>query len=118
MDVRKSEAIKNGTDIIGNRTRIKVVKNKLAAPFKLAEFDIIFGEGISKTGTILDLSLTFDLIQKSGSWFSYKGEKIGQGKENAKIFIKSNPEIYSELEEIIREKMMSGNFSTSADDAD
>ena len=118
LDVRKSEAIKNGTDIIGNRTRIKVVKNKLAAPFKLAEFDIIFGEGISKTGTILDLSLTFDLIQKSGSWFSYKGEKIGQGKENAKIFIKSNPEIYSELEEIIREKMMSGNFSTSADDAD
>lgn len=113
LDVRKGEAIKIGTDIIGNRTRVKVVKNKLAAPFKLAEFDIIFGEGISKMGIILDLALTFDLIQKTGSWFSYKNEKIGQGKENAKNFLKSNPEIYAELEKIIRDKMMNGNFLKS-----
>lgn len=116
LDVRKSEAIKNGTDVVGNRTRVKVVKNKLAAPFKLAEFDIIFGEGISKAGTILDLAIEFDLIQKTGSWFSYKDEKIGQGKENVKNFLKSNPNIYADLEAIIREKMMNGNFAKTADE--
>ena len=118
LDVRKSEAIKNGTDIVGNRTRVKVVKNKLAAPFKLAEFDIIFGEGISKAGTILDLAIEFDLIQKTGSWFSYKNEKIGQGKENVKIFLKSNPEIFNELTEIIRDKLMNGKLVKTASDED
>jgi len=118
LDVRKSEAIKNGTDIVGNRTRVKVVKNKLAAPFKLAEFDIIFGEGISKAGTILDLAIEFDLIQKTGSWFSYKNEKIGQGKENVKIFLKSNPEIFNDLTEIIRDKLMNGNLLKTASDED
>ena len=105
LDVRKVEAIKEGTDIVGNRTKIKIVKNKLAPPFKVAEFDIMFGEGVSKAGTILDLAVNFDLIQKTGSWFSYKDEKIAQGKENAKKYIKSHPEVYDELEEIIREKM-------------
>ncbi|MDD3397298.1 MAG: recombinase RecA [Clostridia bacterium] len=118
LDVRKSEAIKNGTDIVGNRTRVKVVKNKLAAPFKLAEFDIIFGEGISKAGTILDLAIEFDLIQKTGSWFSYKNEKIGQGKENVKIFLKSNLEIFNDLTEIIRDKLMNSNLLKTASDED
>ncbi|MDD2445241.1 MAG: recombinase RecA [Clostridia bacterium] len=105
LDVRKGEALKNGTEIIGNRTKVKVVKNKLAAPFRIAEFDIIFGEGISKSGVVLDLAIEFDLIQKTGSWYSYKNEKIGQGKENAKNFIKSNPEVYNELDSIIRNKL-------------
>jgi recombination protein RecA len=105
LDVRRTEAIKNGTDVIGNRTRVKVVKNKLAPPFKTAEFDIVFGEGISKVGTILDLAVEYEFIQKTGSWFSYKDEKIGQGKENAKIFIKNNQQVFDELETAIREKL-------------
>lgn len=105
LDVRKSEAIKDGSDIVGNRTKVKVVKNKLAPPFKVAEFDIIFGEGISKAGTILDLAIQYDFIQKTGSWFAYNGEKIGQGKENVKQFLKDHPEIYDELEQKIREKL-------------
>jgi len=105
LDVRKTEAIKNGTDVVGNRTRVKVVKNKLAPPFKIAEFDIIFGEGISKVGTILDLAVEYELIQKTGSWFAYKDEKIGQGKENAKNFIKNNQQVFDELETAIREKL-------------
>ncbi len=109
LDVRKSEAIKEGTEIVGNRTKVKVVKNKLAPPFKVAEFDIMFGEGISKAGTILDLAVDFDLIQKTGSWFSYKDEKIAQGKENAKTYIKNHPEVYEELESKIRELMTKTN---------
>ena len=109
LDVRKSEAIKEGTEIVGNRTKVKVVKNKLAPPFKVAEFDIMFGEGISKAGTILDLAVDFDLIQKTGSWFSYKDEKIAQGKENAKTYIKNHPEVYEELESKIRELMTNTN---------
>lgn len=105
LDVRKSEALKDGSDVIGNRTKVKVVKNKLAPPFKLAEFDIIFGEGISKAGTILDLAIEYDFIQKTGSWFACNGEKIGQGKENVKQFLKDHPEIYDELEQKIREKL-------------
>ena len=109
LDVRKSEAIKEGTEIVGNRTKVKVVKNKLAPPFKVAEFDIMFGEGISKAGTILDLAVDFDLIQKTGSWFSYKDEKIAQGKENAKTYIKNHPEVYEELDSKIRELMTNTN---------
>ncbi|MDD4816237.1 MAG: recombinase RecA [Clostridia bacterium] len=106
LDVRKSEAIKDGSDLVGNRTKIKVVKNKLAAPFKTAEFDIVFGEGISKTGTVLDLAVEFDLIQKTGSWFAYKDEKIGQGKENAKQYLKEHQDVYNTLEKQIREKLL------------
>jgi recombination protein RecA len=116
LDIRKVEALKNGTEIIGNRTKVKVVKNKLAAPFKVAEFDIVFGEGISKAGVILDLAVEFDLIQKTGSWFSYKNEKIGQGKENAKNFLKNNPEIFEELNSIIRNKLF--NEKTQGEEAE
>lgn len=103
LDVRKVDQVKDGADIIGNKTRVKVVKNKVAPPFKTAEFDIIYGKGISQSGCILDLSVTNGLIEKSGSWFSYNGEKIGQGKENAKKYLESNPEIMDLLEQKIKE---------------
>ena len=105
LDVRKADAIKDGTEIIGNRTRIKVVKNKVASPFKVAEFDIMYGEGISIIGTILDMAIDFDIVEKSGSWFSYNGDKIGQGKENAKTFLKENPDLLKEIEDKVKEKL-------------
>lgn len=110
LDVRKVDTIKDGANIVGNRTKVKVVKNKLAPPFRVAEFDIVYGEGISREGCLLDLALQFDLIQKTGSWFSYHDEKIGQGKENAKEYLKKNPEVYAELEKAIREKMQNANL--------
>ena len=110
LDVRKVDTIKDGTNIVGNRTKVKVVKNKLAPPFRVAEFDIVYGEGISREGCLLDLALKFDLIQKTGSWFSYHDEKIGQGKENAKDYLKKNPEVYAELEKAIREKMQNADL--------
>lgn len=103
LDVRRVEQIKNGTDIVGNRTRVKVVKNKLAPPFKLAEFDIMYGQGISNEGCILDMAVLTDIINKSGSWFSYNGDRIGQGKENAKAFLAQNPEITKEIEKKVRD---------------
>lgn len=103
LDVRKGDPIKDGTTIIGNRTKIKVVKNKLAAPFQTAEFDIVFGEGINKEGTVLDMAIEADIIQKSGAWISYKGEKIGQGRENAKNFLVKNPEIMEEITNQLKE---------------
>lgn len=110
LDVRKVDTIKDGANIVGNRTKVKVVKNKLAPPFRVAEFDIVYGEGISREGCLLDLALRFDLIQKTGSWFSYRDEKIGQGKENAKDYLKKNPEVYAELEKAIREKMQNADL--------
>ena len=104
LDVRRIETLKKGTDMIGNRTRVKVVKNKVAPPFKIAEFDIIYGEGISKEGCILDLAVENDIINKSGSWYSYKENKIGQGRDNAKLFFGENPEIYNEVNLLLREK--------------
>ncbi|MBQ9792923.1 MAG: DNA recombination/repair protein RecA, partial [Clostridia bacterium] len=101
----KVDTIKDGANIVGNKTRAKIVKNKLAPPFKTVEFDIMYGEGISKVGSMLDMAIEFNIIQKTGSWFSYNDEKIGQGKENAKMFLKQNPEIYAEVENLIREKM-------------
>lgn len=107
IDVRKGEPIKNGTEIVGNRTKVKIVKNKLAAPFKTCEFDIIFGKGISKYGCILDLAVEQELVEKTGSWFSYKGDRIGQGREKAlKYITEDRPEIIEELEAILREKLM------------
>lgn len=97
LDVRKKDVIKDGTNIIGNRTTIKVVKNKLAPPFKTAEFDIIYGQGVSQLGCVIDLALDKDIIKKSGSWFSYNDEKIGQGKENVKVYLAQNPDIYNEI---------------------
>ena len=103
LDVRRIETLKKGTDVVGNRTRVKVVKNKIAPPFKEAEFDIMFGEGISKEGDILDLAVANEVVQKSGAWFAYLGEKIGQGRENAKQYLKDNPEVMREIDEKVRE---------------
>ena len=103
LDVRKGEAIKQGADIIGSRTKVKVVKNKVAPPFKSAEFDIMYGTGISREGNILDIAVEMKLVQKAGAWFSYMGERIGQGRENAKKYLLENPEIFAELDAKIRE---------------
>lgn len=102
LDVRKIETLKQSGEVIGNRTRVKVVKNKVAPPFKEAEFDIMFGKGISKEGDILDLAVRENIVMKAGAWFSYNGEKIGQGRENAKIFLHDNPEITLEIENKVR----------------
>ena len=103
LDVRKIDVIKQGNDIIGNRTRVKVVKNKVAPPFKQAEFDIMYGEGISKTGDVLDVATNLDITKKAGAWYSYGEHRLGQGRENAKQFFKENPDIYLEVENKIRE---------------
>lgn len=105
MDVRKVDQIKDGADIVGNRTKVKVVKNKLAPPFKTAEFDIMYGKGISTTGCIFDLAVEHGFIQKSGTWFSIGDDKIGQGKENARRYLESNPTLMAELDEKIREEV-------------
>ena len=102
LDVRRIESLKQGGEVIGNRTRIKVVKNKVAPPFKEAEFDIIFGRGISREGDILDLATKYGVVEKSGAWFAYKQEKIGQGRENAKIYLAQNPAIMEEVENKVR----------------
>ena len=102
LDVRRIESIKQGGEVIGNRTRVKVVKNKVAPPFKEAEFDIMFGEGISVAGDILDKAADADIIVKSGAWYAYNGDKIGQGRENAKQFLKDNKEVCAEIEAKVR----------------
>lgn len=104
LDVRRIEQIKSGNEVIGNRTRVKVVKNKLAPPFKVADFDILYGTGISKEGCIVDLATELDILAKSGAWYSYNGEKIGQGKENVRQYLVEHPELAKELEQKIREK--------------
>ena len=103
MDVRRIESLKQSGEVIGNRTRVKVVKNKIAPPFKEAEFDIMFGQGISKVGDVLDLAADLGIVMKSGAWFAYNGNKIGQGRENAKIYLKENPEICAEIEAKVRD---------------
>ena len=103
MDIRKIENIKQDGEVVGSRTRVKIVKNKVAPPFREAEFDIVYGKGISKEGSLLDLAVDLEIIDKSGSWFSYNGEKIGQGRENAKEFLLKNPEIMKEIEQKVRD---------------
>ena len=115
LDVRRSEAIKVGDSIVGNRTNIKIVKNKVAPPFKTATLDIMYGEGISKEGEIIDLGVESGIIEKSGAWFSYKGEKLGQGKENVKLLLKDNKDLASELETQIREYYGIANNKSSKD---
>ena len=105
MDIRKVENIKQDGEVIGNRARVKIVKNKVAPPFREAEFDIVYGKGISKEGNILDIAVNLDIIEKSGSWFSYKGERIGQGRENVKKYLMENPKVMEEVEAKIRENM-------------
>ena len=102
LDIRRIGQIKNGEDVVGNQTRVKVVKNKVAPPFKVVEFDIMYGEGVSKTGELLDLGVKASVVDKSGSWFSYEGERIGQGRENAKQFLRANPEIANKIEQVLR----------------
>jgi recombination protein RecA len=102
VDIRRIAAIKDGDVVVGNRTKVKVVKNKVASPFREAEFDIIYGEGISKEGDLLDLGVAQNLVEKSGSWFSYKGDRIGQGRENARQFLKDNPDIRQTLDTELR----------------
>lgn len=106
VEVRRGETIKNGTEAVGSRTRAKVVKNKVAPPFKVAEFDVMYGEGISKEGTLLDIATNMDIIKKSGAWYSYKGERISQGRENAKKYLHENKEIANEIDKIIRDTLM------------
>ena len=116
MDVRRIESLKQGGEVIGNRTRVKVVKNKIAPPFKEAEFDIMFGEGISKEGDILDNAVNMDIVDKSGAWFAYNGDKIGQGRENAKQYLKDHPEICQEIEAKVREKFAPATDAEVADE--
>jgi recombination protein RecA len=121
LDIRRIGAIKNRDEVVGNQTRVKVVKNKVAPPFKQVEFDIMYGEGISKTGELVDLGVKANVVEKSGAWFSYNGERLGQGRENAKEFLKGNPDLAAEIERAIRsnaglvaEEMLTGD----SDDAD
>ena len=120
LDVRRGEVIKNGTELIGNKTKVKVVKNKVALPFKTAEFDILYGEGISKEGNILDFAVENNIIKKSGAWFSYNGEKIGQGRDNVRKYMVENKEFTAEIDRQVREllKNNSGYLPSEADDSD
>ncbi|MDQ0245761.1 protein RecA [Bacillus fengqiuensis] len=103
LEVRRAEQLKQGNDIVGNKTKVKVVKNKVAPPFRVAEVDIMYGEGVSKEGEILDMGTELDIVQKSGSWYSYNEERLGQGRENAKQFLKENPDVRLEIALQIRE---------------
>jgi recombination protein RecA len=105
LDIRRVSSIKNGNDVVGNRTRVKVVKNKMAPPFKEAEFDITYGEGISQAGDLLDTGVETNVIDKSGAWYSYKGERIGQGRENVKVFLADNPDIFEAINEQVRQSV-------------
>ena len=123
LDVRRVESLRNGGEVIGNHTRVKVVKNKVAPPFREAEFDIMYGEGISKEGCIIDLAVDKDIMEKSGSWFAYNGQKIGQGKDNAKSYLKEHPEVRDEIEQKIRaslsgKELEEGPVSSDEDDGD
>lgn len=118
MDVRKIETLKKGDDVYGSRTRVKIVKNKVAPPFKQAEFDIIYGKGISKEGCTLDMAVEAGIVNKSGAWYSYEGTRIGQGRENSKEYLLSNPELLSIIDSKVREKFILGDLQLSADDSD
>jgi recombination protein RecA len=124
LDIRRIGAIKDRDETVGNQTRVKVVKNKLAPPFKQVEFDIMYGEGVSKTGELIDLGVKAGVVEKSGSWFSYDSQRIGQGRENAKAFLRSNPDIAAKIEATIRqnagliaERILSGGEDAGGDEA-
>jgi recombination protein RecA len=114
LDVRRIESLKDGTDVVGNRTRVKVVKNKVAAPFKQAEFDIMYGKGISREGSLIDVGVEQSIIRKSGAWYTYDGDQLGQGKEKAREFLKENPDVAAEVEKKILEKLGVGQTTGDA----
>ncbi len=118
MDIRRIETLKQGTEPVGNRTRVKVVKNKMAPPFKQAEFDILYGEGISREGGLLDLGVEHGIVRKSGAWFTYEGDQLGQGKENARTFLKDNPDLAVDIEHKILAKLGIGQYAEDAAPAD
>jgi recombination protein RecA len=109
MDIRKAETLKQGNDVVGNRTKVKIVKNKVAPPFKQAEFDIMYGEGISREGSLVDIGVSLEIINKSGAWFSYNGQRLGQGRENVKEFFKENKALADEIDKKIRDVLLAGN---------
>ena len=109
IDIRRGEQLKDGTTVVGNRTKAKIVKNKVAPPFRTAEFDILYGEGISKEGSLLDNAVALDIIHKSGAWFSYGDQRIGQGRENTRKFLKENPETAAEIDKLVRAELMGKN---------
>jgi recombination protein RecA len=115
LDVRRIETLKDGTDAVGNRTRVKVVKNKVAPPFKQAEFDIIYGQGISREGSLIDVGVEHGLVRKSGAWYTYDGDQLGQGKENVRKFLVDNPDLANEIEKKIKEKLGVGALAVDAD---
>jgi recombination protein RecA len=122
LDIRRIGAIKEKDEVVGNQTRVKVVKNKMAAPFRVVDFDIMYGEGISKTGELIDLGVQAGIVEKSGAWISYDGQRIGQGRENAKAFLRQNPEVAAKIEAAIRANaglvasgMMKGGETAEAD---
>ncbi|WP_293790195.1 recombinase RecA [uncultured Corynebacterium sp.] len=116
-DIRRIQALKDGQDVVGNRTRLKIVKNKVSPPFKIAEFDILYGEGISREGSIIDLGVETGLIKKSGSWFTYDGDQLGQGKEKAREFLKNNPDLSAELEDRIARELKIGLYAKMKDES-
>jgi len=118
LDIRRIETLKDGTDAVGNRTRVKVVKNKCSPPFKVAEFDILYGIGISREGSLIDIGVEQAIVRKSGAWYTYEGDQLGQGKENARNFLRSNPDLANEIEKKIKEKLGVGpRLDASADEA-
>jgi len=117
-DVRRIQTLKDGQDAVGNRTRLKVVKNKVSPPFKQAEFDIIYGEGISREGSLIDMGVDNGIVKKSGSWFTYEGDQLGQGKEKARMHLRENPEIAQEIEVKIKKKLGVGEFAEVEDETD
>jgi recombination protein RecA len=116
LDIRRIEAIKDGVEVVGNRTRVKVVKNKMAPPFKQAEFDIMYGKGISREGSLLDIGVETDIVKKSGAWYTYEGEQLGQGRENAKTFLTENPEIMVEIQDRVLRAVGIGESEPDATD--
>jgi recombination protein RecA len=116
LDIRRIGAIKKGDEIIGNQTRVKVVKNKVSPPFKMAEFEILYGEGISRHGEIIELGVQHGLIDKAGSWYSYGSDRIGQGKENVREFLKTNPEVADEIEQKIRAELLPNTVKAAGDE--
>ena len=114
LDVRRGEQLKNGATVVGNHTKVKVVKNKVAPPFRVAEFDIVYGEGISREGTLLDMAVERDIIHKSGAWFSYKDQRIGQGRENTRLFLRDNPEVTAEIDAILRKELFTDKPTDAA----